>query len=416
MAKLRSLIAGFALVGGLCAVQPEPDGGRSAPLGAMVAGGESAEAAIGRPDEAKPAAEANAPLPVRTAAAIRESRPVTRSAVGWIEPAASVTVQARIDAEIVEQTVTEGQRVKAGDVLFRLGDRELKAKIARSEAILARDRARLAGAIGDLERIKELVAKAVASPSQRDQAAAQVQILAAEVAASEAALLADRIALDHATIRAPIDGRVGAVDVRRGSFVGPSASAGEGLLTITQMQPLRVSFTLPERDLGLLRAALGGTGETAEVQVLSSDGDRLLGTGPVSFLDSAVDTQSGTIGVLALLSNKDEALWPGQYVRVQVTFGVERDLVTVPLGALISHKEGARTFVAAPDGTAVMREVELAEIRGERALIASGLRPGEEVIVEGGWRLYDGAQISAGPDQPITVADRNAGAILRSRP
>jgi multidrug efflux system membrane fusion protein len=326
-----------------------------------------------------------------------------------------VDIQPHIEGEIVELWAVEGQMVTAGDPLFRLDDREIRARIARSEAILARDRARLARAVEGLETIRKLVDKAAASQSQADQSAAEVEILAADAAASEASLLLDTIALDHATVRAPIDGRIGAISISRGSFVGGREALGDPPLTITRMQPVAVSFALPDRDLDLLRATLEGDLERERVQVFSSGSDQRLGAGPITFMDSAFDPKSGTILVRALLANKDGGLWLGQYVRVSVDLGIHREVVTVPMAAVMYGDKDPSIFVVGQDGKAERRLVEIGGTRGERAVITSGLEAGERVVVEGQWRLHEGASVSGGAEHPVDVADREAGSGGRGR-
>jgi membrane fusion protein, multidrug efflux system len=196
-------------------------------------------------------------IAVVTAIAERADLPITRTSVGWVEPIATVTVRPRIDGQILEQHVKDGQMVKEGDILFRLDDREIQAQIARDQATLTRDQAMLAKTQADLRRAQELLSKNVGSPVQAEQIAADVKIASANVAASEAALAADRIRLGYTTIKAPIAGRVGVVRVTEGNLVRGSDAGGDGLATITQMQPLRVTFSLPERDLDLLREVAG---------------------------------------------------------------------------------------------------------------------------------------------------------------
>lgn len=415
MAKLRILLAGAAFAVGISAAGWSPDSSSSmspqTSLAKTAPEGGLAEAAF---DDAE-VSEGTAPSPIVTAAATPETLAVTRLAVGWIEPTASVDVQPHIRGKIVELWAIEGQTVAAGDPLFRLDDREIRARIARSNAILARDRAKLVRAMADLEIQKKLGNRGAVSPSQLHRSAAEVEILAAEAAASEASLLLDTIALDHATVRAPIDGRIGAIGVSRGSFVGPpEAALGDPPITITRIQPVAVSFSLPDRDLDLLRASLEGD-ERDRVQVFSSGSDERFGAGPISFMDSAIDPKSGTVLVRALLANEDGRLWPGQYVRVSVDLGPQREVVTVPVAAVMHGENGPSVFVARQDGKVERRLVELGEARGERAVIEEGLMPHELIVVEGQWGLHDGASVSMEADAPINVADRAADSGGRGR-
>src|SRR4051812_45039348 len=333
----------------------------------------------------------NPRVPVMTAAAQSANLPITRTSVGWVEPIATVTVRARIEGEMVERRVQDGQIVKEGDVLFRLDDREIQAQITRDEATLVKDQATLAKTQNDVRRVGELLGKGAASQQQFDVVTADSKVAAANVAADQASLQADRIKLGYTVIRAPISGRVGVVRVTEGNLVRANDS-GDGLVTITQMQPLRVSFTLPERDLDLLRAALARK-EPTSVRAYAGNDTEPLATGRLNFVDSAVDTLSGTVTAKALFDNKDGRLWPGQYVRVEVDLGLRPHVTTAPLVAVQPSQDGPFVFVVKPDMTVERRPVEVAEARGTVAAIASGLKPGEKVVVEGQQRLKNGTSV-----------------------
>lgn len=394
MVKVSWILGGVAFIAALCAAASGPESSRAEHTG-----------------PAAPAFTTHEPEPlaVRIASAEKARLRLTRATVGWIEPSASIKVRSRVSGEIVEQKVVEGQVVEIGDVLFRLDERETRARIRRSEALLARDRARLERAAADLARLEELVRRAAASPAQRDQAAADVEILAAEVVASEAMLMTDQIALDHATVRSPVAGRVGAITVSRGSFVGTPETEGVGLLTITQARPARVSFRLPESDLRLLRTSLKAVNDPAHISVFAPGDGRLLGSGSIAFLDPVVDSKTGTIRVVGVVPNDDDVLWPGQYVRVSVDFGAEEESVTVPLGALISSAEGANVFVVGPDNRAMLREIVLAGTRGGLAFVTGGIEPGESVVVGSYPQLIAGVVVATAAEPQVAVADRQPG-------
>jgi multidrug efflux system membrane fusion protein len=352
-------------------------------------------------------------VPVVTAVAQSKNLPITRASVGWVEPIATVTVRARIEGEIVEQRVRDGQLVKEGDVLFRLDDREIQVQITRDEATLAKDQATQAKTQNDVRRVQELLGKGAASQQQFDVVMAESKVAAANVAADQAALQADRIKLGYTTINAPISGRVGVVRVTAGNLVRGN-DTGEGLVTITQMQPLRASFTLPERDLYLLRTALSRN-EPAPVRVYSGGSEDPLTTGGrLTFVDSAVDTLSGTVTAKALFDNKDGRLWPGQYVRVEVELGLRSNVTTVPLVAVQPSQDGSFIFVVKPDMTVERRPVEVADTEGAVVAIASGLRPGEKVVVEGQQRLKDGTAVAEKTPQ-AAGADASSTAQAASR-
>jgi membrane fusion protein, multidrug efflux system len=347
---------------------------------------------------------------VVTAVAKTVDLPLMRASVGWMEPVATVTVRARIDGQVMEQRVRDGEMVKEGDVLFRLDDREIQAQIARDEAMLVRNQATLAKTQADVRRVQELLSKGSASQQQFDVVNADSKVAAANVAADQATLQADRIRLDYTTIKAPISGRVGVVRVTPGNLVRAN-DAGDGLVTITQLKPLRVSFSLPERELDLLRAALARK-DAAPVRAYASGSAEAIATGRLFFVDSAVDTLSGTVTAKAIFDNEDGKLWAGQYVRVETDLGVRPNVTTVPLVAIQHGQGGSFAFVVKPDGTVERRKVEIADTLNDMAAVASGIRPGEKVVIEGQARLRDGSSVveKAAPMSVAGETDRTAKA------
>ncbi|RVU15969.1 efflux RND transporter periplasmic adaptor subunit [Methylobacterium oryzihabitans] len=362
------------------------------------------------PPAAAPPAAPKPAVPARvnvgTVAAGSADLPVTRTAVGWIEPIATVLVRSRIDGVITEQLARDGQSVKAGDVLYRLDDREIRAQLTRDEAALARDQATQVRTQNDVRRVGELLSRNSASQAQFDVATAESKVAAANVAAAQAAIEADKVRLDYTTIRSPIAGRLGTVRVTAGNLVKGNDSAGTGLVTITQMKPLRATFSLPERELDLLRAALAGRAP-ATVRVRASGSDALLATGALSFVDSSVDQTSGTVAAWALFPNDDDRLWPGQYVRVEVDLGTRPGTVTVPQVAVQPGQEGSYVWVVRPgDGVVERRGVEVLSAQDGTAAIAAGLKAGERVVVEGQFRARAGV--------PVTEVPQDAGPEARA--
>jgi membrane fusion protein, multidrug efflux system len=351
------------------------------------------------------------PVPVITAPVRARAMPITRTSIGWIEPTARVTVRTRIDGIIVERHVHDGVEVAAGELLFRLDDRELQAQIARGEAALARDRAVLAKAQAALKRTQELLARSVATQAQAEEADAEVRIAAANVTASEAALAMDRTKLGHTKITAPISGRAGVVQGGEGHVVRGSDLSGDGLVTITGMSPLQVSFSLPERDLPLLRAALAEHKDKGRAHVLAGVDGQTSAEADLTFIDSSVDVSSGTILAKAVLKDGN-GLWPGQYVRVELTLGSHPTAAAVPLVALQTGASGPHVFVVGPGDVVEVRPVEPLATKSDEAVIAKGLTPGERVVVEGHARLREGSSINetALAPKPLAQSSRTADA------
>lgn len=338
--------------------------------------------------------------PVTTIIAARAEVPVTRRSIGFAEPAAIVAVKSRLDGVIADQHVKEGQEVRQGDLLFTLDDRELTAQVARDEANVERDKATLAQKRADLARQKSLVDKGAGTQQAFDQATADEAVAAAAIKADEATLALDRVRLGYARITAPISGRLGAIAATPGNAVRAN-DASANLVTVTELAPIRVTFTLPERDLALLRTAATAQ-NPARVTAFASGTHEELGTGDLSFIDSAVDIPSGTVSVKALFANEPHRLWPGQYVDVVVALGTLPAALTVPSVALQEGQKGSFVYVVAPDGTVEARPVKVASNENGVAALASGLSQDEKVVTEGQSRLAPGARVRLAGPQPAS--------------
>jgi multidrug efflux system membrane fusion protein len=333
-------------------------------------------------------------VPVITAKAEAEDFKIRRRTIGILESPAVVVVRSRIDSQVLEQHVYDGQLVRKGDPLFTLDDREIQALIARDQAQLAKDNAALAQAEADLGRKQELIEKKVAPQQQLDQATAAYKAAQQTVEADEAVLQADRLKLGYAKLQAPITGRVGTIRVTPGNLVGVNDTAG--LVTITQIKPIRVGFTLPERDLSSLRKAFAAK-PPAVVRVYAPGADELLATGALDFVDSNVDFSSGTIAAKAKFANDNLELWPGMYVDVEIDLSVRPNTVMIPSVAIQSGQKGPFVFVAKNDQTVEMRNIELVGVEANRTALAKGVDAGEKVVVEGQMRLTDGSRVTESP-------------------
>lgn len=329
---------------------------------------------------------------VITAAATSEDFPVRRRVIGVVETPASVVVRSRIASQILEQHITDGQLVKAGDPLFTLDDKEARAAVARDEAAVARDTALLARANADQQRIKQLAARNTAAQSQVDLAVANASSAAAALAGSEAALSTSRLQLGYTKIGAPMAGRIGAVRVPPGNLVGAGDLSGQGLATITQIQPVRVTFTLPERDLGALRAAFSRKPPLVNVTAPNSGAE--LGASNLDFIDTAVDTGSGTIVARATFPNKDLRLWPGMFVDAALDLDERPDMVVVPTIAVQQGQDSPFVYVVGADRKVEARPVSVFAALDGRTAVTRGLKAGEHVIVEGQQRVGPGTVVT----------------------
>jgi multidrug efflux system membrane fusion protein len=349
---------------------------------------------------ATPAASPNGARPISIVAATASTAdfPIRRYAIGFVSSPAVVSINPRVSSQIVSIAVKDGQMVKAGDVLFTLDDRALRAQLAKDQATLAKDQALLTSSQADLQRAKDLVAKQAGTQQTYDQAAAAQKAAAATVEADKATIEADNVQLGFATITAPIAGRLGSINTAIGNLVNTSngnSSTSTPLVTITQMDPLQVNFNLPESDLALLHKALAHPQDGAVM--LTKDGDPTpIGKGTLDFVDSSVDTASGTIATRASLPNPDLTLWPGQYVNVIVSAGTMPQMTSVPTVAVQPSQKGPFVYVVKPDNTVEMRPVQVALTEGDNSAISQGLKSGERVVVEGQTRLKNGAAVHEG--------------------
>jgi multidrug efflux system membrane fusion protein len=355
---------------------------------------------------ARPAAPAQ--LVVADVAA-QSPTPILVTAIGTVQPIATVLIKSRVDGEIAKVHFEEGQEVKEGDILFTLDDRGVRAQMQQAEANLERDRAQLERNQLEVKRQTELAGRGVASAQKLEDVKTSVAVFEATVRASEATVENARINLNYTTIRAPITGRTGAVGFKKGSIVkavdtSPTVAA---LVSITQLRPIYVTFTVPERHLADLRAAMG----SGVLQVIATipNQTKTPVTGALTFIDNQVDVATGTISLKAKFANDDDRLWPGQFVNVTLRLGIQEDAVVVPSAAIQIGPNGPYAFVIRPDSTVELRLVHLERTSGEKTVIAEGLAAGDRVVVDGQMRLSNGMRVAiqAPPKaQPAPVAER----------
>lgn len=350
---------------------------------------------------------------ISSATATVQDFPIRRYAIGFVASPAVVAVNARVTSQVVSIAVKDGQMVKAGDLLIALDDRALKAQVDRDKALVAKDQALLVGAQADLARAKDLAQKQAGTEQAYDEALAAEKAAAATVDADQAQLDADTVQLGYATITAPISGRLGAVGVSVGDLVGESNGSGQTapLVTITEMDPLQANFSLPERDLPTLQKALAAP-STSSVTLRRDDSHDPVATGVLDFVDSSVDSGSGTIAARATVPNPDLALWPGQYVDVVLQTGTLPQMVSVPTVAVQPSQKGPFVFVVKADNTIEVRPVQVALTEGDNSAIGSGLQSGERVVTEGQARLKQGAAVreAAAPAGGEAAGDKDVAA------
>jgi len=365
------------------------------------------------------ATETRAPRPPAAQAvvadvAVEMAAPVQVSAIGTVQPIATVIIKSRVDGEIAKVHFEEGQEINEGDLLFTLDNRAFQAQLAQSEANLQRDRAQLQRAQAEVKRQSELVTRGVASAQKLEDVQTAVQVLEAAIRADEAAIENARVNLSYTTIRAPITGRTGSVNLKRGNVVKSNDTSQQAvpLVTIAQLRPIYVAFTAPERHLADIRAAAAL--ERPPVLVTNPNQPQNPITGMLTFVDNQVDAATGTITLKATFSNDDERLWPGQFVNVTLTLGIQANALVVPSAAIQIGQNGPYVFVIKPDATVELRLVRVDRALNNKTVIAEGLAPGDRVVVDGQLRLSNGTRVTvqqsgetpAPKVQPAPVAER----------
>jgi membrane fusion protein, multidrug efflux system len=347
---------------------------------------QSAAPAANPPAAARP----NPPVPVKVAAAQAEDVPIYLTGIGTIQAYNTVNVQSRVDGEITEIKFVEGQDVKQGDVLAIIDPRPLQAQLEQQMAIRQKDQALLGGATVDMERYDSLIRNAVAVTRQLvDQQHALVEQYKAQVKNDDAQIDYARTQLGYTSIRAPIGGRLGIRQVDQGNFVHAVNPAT--IVTITQLQPISVVFTLSAASVGQTRLTPGQA--NAPVTALGTDNTTELDRGAINLVDNQVDQTTGTIKLKATFPNLTFKLWPGNFVNGRVTVDVRRNAVTVPSIAVRHGPRGDFVFIAKADQTAAFRPVVVGQVFGGRTLIDRGLAKGEQVVTEGYYRLENGSRI-----------------------
>jgi len=304
---------------------------------------------------------------------------------GTVTPLRTVNLHPQTVATIRKVHIREGQFVKEGELMFSLDDRADQANVARAEAQVARDRATLADLDRQYKRSQELVSQNFLAQSALDSLLSQVQAQRALVQSNQAAMRATQVSASYTSIRAPMSGRVGAIDIHPGALVQMTTL----LTSITQLDPINVSFTLPESAVG----ALLGAQKAGNVDVLVNSGaDAKPVAGRLSFIDNAVDAQAGTIRVKGEFSNRDTNLWPGQYVTARVVVQTLKDAIVIPQTAIITATSGTFVYVLGDGNAARQVPVKRVYAFGDHAVV-TGLSGAEQVITEGKQNLRPGASV-----------------------
>jgi len=354
----------------------------------------------GTPTAAPPAAQRpSAAAPVRVAEAVSRDLAVIRRTPGTVIANTSVQITSRVQGIIDSANFKEGQFVKKGELLFQIDPRPFQAALDQAQAQVARDRAQLASAQADSDRAVMLSQRGIVSEQQRDQLVATAKALQASIAADQAALNMAQLNLEYSRIRSPVDGKTGPILVQPGNMV--AANSTTPLVTVAEIQPVKISFSLPQSDLQLILERQRQHALTATVDVNGANGEPL--SAPVDFVSNAVSDKSGTVELRASFANKDLTFLPGQLVNVTVQLDKIANAVVVPHDAVNEGPAGAFVYVV-ENARARQQPVKVLFDDAKNVAIEGGVKPGDKVIVEGQLRVNpDGAVNVVGAPQAITI-------------
>jgi len=326
--------------------------------------------------------------PVRIATVASRTMPVEVQAIGNVEAISTVSIKAQISGQLVGVHFKDGDFVKKGQLLFTIERPPFEAALRQAEGTLAKDEAQAINAKLDAERYAGLGKQGVVSNHQVDAAQAAANAMAATVAADKAAVETAKINLTYTTIYSPINGRTGNIGVKEGNLV--KANDVPILVTINQIEPIYVSFSVPEQQLAEIKQYSAGT--TLKVDA-APQGSSQHFQGRLTFIDNAVDLTTGTIKLKATFDNGQHVLWPGQFVDVRLTLKSAPNSIVIPTAALQTSQSGTFVYVVNPDLTAQPQPVKIGWNVGDDTVIASGLQPGQRVVTDGQLRLTPGAKV-----------------------
>ena len=335
----------------------------------------------------KPAPPPEAPAPVEIARVVQKTMPERIAAVGTVEAINSVAVKSRVDGQLLESHVNDGDDVRQGQLLFKIDPRPALAALAQAQATLAKDIAARDLSLAQVDRYEPVAQKGFISADQMQQYRTAYSAAAASVKVDQANVDAAKLTLGFTDIYAPFAGRAGRILVQAGNLVKSNDTM---LLTINQLKPIFVTFALPGQYVERVRAAQASA--TLDVR---AGGDALAAAqdGKVAFVDNAVDPATNTVKLRAQFANAGEALWPGQFVSIALTLGSDANALVVPATAVKDGPNGPYVFVIRSDGTAQQRSVNVARTLDGESMIASGLGADETVVTDGQSRVVDGAKV-----------------------
>src|SRR6478736_4494297 len=329
------------------------------------------------------------PIPVVVARASKRDVPVFLDGLGNAVPLVTVTVRPQVDGPLTSILFEEGQHVKKGDLLARIDPRPFAIQLHQAQAALARDQAQVKNVKVNLARYTALHEQGLATQEQLDDQRATADQLAGTIKADEAQIENAQLQLAYTQVRSPVDGVTGVRQVDQGNIV--HASDANGIVVVTQLDPMAIVFTLPQDNLPQINREIAAG---LQIEAYSRDGDRLLGRGKLALVDNQVSLTTATVRLKGIVPNPDKALWPNEFVRARLLLATRTGALSVPAPAVQRGPQGTFVYVITPDQTAALRPVEVETVQDQWAVIEKGIQDGDQVVVEGQNQLKPGSKVA----------------------
>lgn len=333
-------------------------------------------------------------VPVSVSTAVQRDVPVELRAIGNVEAYSTVSLKSRVEGQLSAVYFQEGRDVKKGEMLFLIDPRPFEEAVRQAEANLARDVVQADNAELDVQRYAELFKEELVSKQQYDKVKTNYEALKAIVKADKAVLENAKLQLQYCCLRSPINGRIGSILVNQGNMIKANDTV---MAVINQISPIYVSFSVPEQELTRIKKAMSA--KKLKTEAIIQGSETYSAIGELTFINNAVDQTTGTIMLKATFPNKDKMLWPGQFVNVALTLGIQRNAVIIPHQAVQTGQEGQYVFVVRSDNTVELRPVVTGIRYDQEITIEKGLQPGEVVVTDGQLRLIAGAKVQIKKDR-----------------